>query len=278
MGRCIVPDAEQILDREFPVLDKGFIRLVDYLGSDKRIAQAARVSYGEGTKTIRQDRGLIDYLLRNEHTSPFEQVIYTFHLKMPLFVARQWLRHRTARLNEISGRYSIMPDEFYVPGMEDIAEQSPDNRQGRKTEAMPIERAESVREVIEGVQNHAYKGYQELLDSGTARELARVVLPLSLYTEMYWQIDLHNLFHLLRLRLDTHAQKEIRAYAKVMRDLATTVCPIAFESFNQHIEGSVRFSHDEMTALKKLLRDGNHGLEGKKAERLEMKIDENKQS
>jgi len=278
MGRCIVPDAEQILDREFPVLDKGFIRLVDYLGSDKRIAQAARVSYGEGTKTIRQDRGLIDYLLRNEHTSPFEQVIYTFHLKMPLFVARQWLRHRTARLNEVSGRYSIMPDEFYVPGMEDIAEQSPEDRQGRKTEAMRIERAESVREVIEGVQNHAYKGYQELLDSGTARELARVVLPLSLYTEMYWQIDLHNLFHLLRLRLDTHAQKEIRAYAKVMRDLATTVCPIAFESFNQHIEGSVRFSHDEMTALKKLLRDGNHGLEGKKAERLEMKIDENKQS
>jgi thymidylate synthase (FAD) len=142
MGRCVVPEADEILDREFPVLDKGFVRLVDYMGSDQRIVQAARVSYGEGTKTVRQDAGLIDYLLRNEHTSPFEQVVFTFHAKLPVFVARQWVRHRTARLNEISGRYSVMADEFYVPDLEDVAEQSLDNKQGRKTEAMAPDKAE----------------------------------------------------------------------------------------------------------------------------------------
>ncbi len=207
MARCVVPAAEEILDKSFPVLDKGFVRLVDYMGGDARIVQAARVSYGEGTKTVRQDAGLIDYLLRNDHTSPFEQVVFTFHAKMPVFVARQWVRHRTARMNEISGRYSVMPDEFYVPDTADVAEQSSDNKQGRASEPMAAAKADKVRDLIDSVHKTAFAGYQELLNEGTAREIARVVLPLSLYTEWYWQIDLHNLFRFLKLRLDVHAQK-----------------------------------------------------------------------
>ena len=277
MARCIVAAAEEILDREFPVLDKGFVRLVDYMGSDQRIVQAARVSYGEGTKTVRQDAGLIDYLLRNEHTSPFEQVVFTFHAKMPIFVARQWVRHRMARINEISGRYSVMSDEFYMPAPEDVAEQSDDNKQGRKSEPMVPEKAESVRSAIAAVHEAAYADYTKLLESGTARELARVVLPLSLYTEWYWQIDLHNLFRFLKLRMDTHAQKEIRAYASVMRDLASTVCPLAFKSFDRHLAGGVRFSDAELAALKRMLSGEEHGLKGKDAERFEMKLGEGRQ-
>lgn len=272
MGRCVVPAAEEILDREFPVLDKGFVRLVDYMGGDQRIVQAARVSYGEGTKTVRQDAGLIDYLLRNEHTSPFEQVIFTFHAKMPIFVARQWVRHRTARLNEISGRYSVMPDEFYVPAPEDVAEQSTDNKQGRMPVPMAPDRAEGVRAAIGAVHKHAYAGYKKLLEDGTARELARVVLPLSLYTEWYWQIDLHNLFRFLKLRLDPHAQKEIRDYAEVLRDLASKVCPMAFESFERHLWGGVRFSNEEMVGLKMMLNGKPHGITGNAAERFEIKL------
>jgi thymidylate synthase (FAD) len=277
MGRCIVPEAEEILDKEFKVLDQGFVRLVDYMGGDQRIVQAARVSYGEGTKTLRQDAGLIDYLLRNEHTSPFEQVVLTFHTKMPVFVARQWVRHRTARLNEISGRYSVMPDEFYIPAPEDVAEQSTDNKQGRMSSPMSPDRAEEVREAIRSVHNQAYAGYTKLLDNGTARELARVVLPLSLYTEWYWQIDLHNLFRFLKLRMDPHAQKEIRAYAAVMKDLASKVCPMAFESFDRHLRAGVRFSEDEMTALRALIRGEPHSLTGKTAERFETKLTEGRQ-
>ncbi len=277
MGHCVVPAAEEILDREFPVLDKGFVRLVDYMGGDQRIVQAARVSYGEGTKTVREDAGLIDYLLRNEHTSPFEQVIFTFHAKMPVFVARQWVRHRMARLNEISGRYSVMPDEFYIPVLEDVAEQSTDNKQGRKNEAMETVRAEGVRESITELHHQAYAGYKKLLEEGTARELARVVLPLGLYTEWYWQIDLHNLFRFLKLRLDPHAQKEIRAYAAVMKDLASKVSPMAFDSFDRHMQGGVRFSDRELDALNKMLKGESHGLTGKNAERFEMKLSEGRQ-
>ncbi len=277
MGRCIVSEAEAVLDKEYPVLDKGFVRLVDYMGGDSRIVQAARVSYGAGTKTVRQDAGLIDYLLRNEHTSPFEQVVFTFHAKMPIFVARQWIRHRTARLNEISGRYSVMADEFYMPHPDDVAEQSTDNKQGRKSEPMEAERAEKIRSVIDGAHKTSYGEYIKLLDEGTARELARVVLPLSLYTEWYWQIDLHNLFHFLKLRLDSHAQKEIRAYAEVMKELASKVCPLAFESFERHIFGGVRFSDTEMAALQRMLDGGEPGLSGKDAERFETKLAEHRQ-
>ena len=254
LAHTVVPEAEAILDSEYKVLDKGFVRLVDYLGGDQRIVQAARVSYGEGTKSYRKDAALIDYLLRNEHTSPFEQVVLTYHTKMPVFVARQWVRHRTARLNEISGRYSVMKDEFYVPAGEDIAVQSEDNKQGRSSEQLPPEQQDEVREQFRAGQAAAYASYTSLLDDGIARELARINLPVSLYTEWYWQIDLHNLFHFLRLRLDSHAQKEIRVYAEAMDMLARKVCPSAFEAFDEHIRHGTRLSRAQLAALRGVLR------------------------
>ena len=267
MAHCAIDEADAVLDKEVKVLDKGFLRLVDYMGSDERIVQAARVSYGEGTKTYREDAGLIDYLLRNEHTSPFEQVVFTFHAKMPIFVARQWVRHRTARLNEISGRYSILKNEFYVPDAQDIAAQSTDNKQGRQDEPMPREQAEEIIQKLEKTHAATYKSYEELLEAGTARELARMVLPLSLYTEWYWQIDLHNLFHFLKLRLDSHAQREIRVYAEAMLKLATPVCPRAFKSFEQNVLCGVRYSSMEMEGLNRMLKGKDHGLSGKAAVR-----------
>jgi len=175
------------------VLDKGFIRLVDYLGGDQRIVQAARVSYGEGTKSYREDAALIDYLWRHEHTSPFEQVLLTFHAKMPIFVARQWIRHRTARVNEISGRYSVMADEFFVPEAEALAPQSTDNKQGRSDTPFDAPAALQIQDILKESAENSYAYYKKLLDLGLARELARTILPLSLYTQWYWQIDLHNL-------------------------------------------------------------------------------------
>jgi len=283
VGHIQVPGADDILDKSFPVLDKGFVRLVDYLGGDQRIVQAARVSYGEGTRNFRQDAALIDYLLRNEHTSPFEQVILTFHTKMPVFVARQWVRHRTARLNEISGRYSVMNDEFYVPAGKDIAMQSEDNKQGRAEEPVPAELQESVRTRLESGQQSAYSEYTSLLDDGLARELARINLPLSLYTEWYWQIDLHNLFRFLALRMDEHAQREIRAYATTMFEITKTVCPAACKSFENHLLGGVRFSAAEWQVLRGVLGSNvdtpeireaadQAGLTGKAVERLIHKL------
>jgi thymidylate synthase (FAD) len=280
MAHCVVPEAEAILDKEFPVLDKGFVRLVDYLGGDERVVQAARVSYGAGTKTYREDSGLIDYLLRNRHTSPFEQIIMTFHVKLPIFVARQWVRHRTARLNEISARYSIMKDDFYVPGPEDIAPQSKDNKQGRSEEALGEEEAEKVRLSFEKAQKQAFSDYTELIDSGLARELARINLPLSLYTEWYWQIDLHNLFHFLELRLDSHAQKEIRLYATVLLEIAEKVAPWCCESFKRHVLGGVNFSQEEFAELKRRLEKSQTQpeLNGKALERFEEKLRSDRQS
>ena len=272
MGHCVVPDAEQILDKSYPVLDKGFIRLVDYMGGDERIVQAARVSYGEGTKTVREDRGLIQYLLRNDHTSPFEQVVFTFHIKMPIFVARQWVRHRTARLNEISGRYSILKDEFYLPPAEDISFQSADNKQGRGTEPVPEEIQKQVRSALEADQRRVYGSYQELIGRNIARELARINLPLSIYTEVYWQMDLHNLFHFIRLRTDPHAQKEIRAYAEVLFDIVSKICPLASEAFEEHVLNSVTFSGKEKKALDSLLKGRKAELQGKDLERFNEKI------
>jgi thymidylate synthase (FAD) len=253
MAHCITPEAEAILDREFPVLDKGFVRLVDYLGGDERVVQSARVSYGGGTKTYREDAGLIDYLLRNRHTSPFEQVVLTFHIKLPVFVARQWIRHRTARLNEISGRYSVMNDDFYIPAPEDVAFQSADNKQGRSAAVDPDE-AEKIRAGFEAGQKRSYGEYRELVDYGLARELARINLPLSLYTDWYWQIDLHNLFHFLELRLDPHAQKEIRLYAEVLFDIAKKIAPRCCASFEEHIRKGVRFSGAEFAELRRRLQ------------------------
>lgn len=272
MAHCIVPTAEKILDKEYKVLDKGFVRLVDYLGGDARIVQAARVSYGDGTKSVREDAGLIDYLLRHQHTSPFEQVVLTFHIKMPIFVARQWVRHRTARLNEISGRYSIMRDECYLPASEDIAFQSTDNRQGRMSEPASLEVRTQIRNTLHAQQETAYREYSALIDTKLARELARINLPLSAYTEMYWQIDLHNLFHFLKLRCDSHAQKEIRDYAFVLLEICRNVAPLATKSFEKHSLTGVHLSGAELEAVRNLLQGKESGLKGKELERFEEKI------
>jgi len=253
MARLTVPAAEALLDQEIKVLDHGFVRLVDYLGGDARIVQAARVSYGDGTKTAREDAALIDYLLRNRHTSPFEQVIFTFHVKMPIFVARQWIRHRTARLNEISGRYSVMRDEFYVPGPAEVRRQSKTNRQGGDATEVPAELRERVIALLTAGQERIYDEYEELLEDDVARELARINLPLSLYTEMYWQIDLNNLFHFLRLRMDWHAQYEIRVYGDAMAQVAQAVCPLAYQAFEEHVLHGRNFARSEIELLRSAL-------------------------
>ena len=271
MARIIVPEAEALLDQEIPVLDKGFVRLVDYLGGDQRIVQAARVSYGSGTKTYRQDRGLIHYLLRNWHTSPFEQVQLTFHTKMPIFVARQWVRHRTARLNEISGRYSVMKDEFYLPDPDQVRYQSESNKQARSDQALPEDEANIIIRLMEEEQRAVYANYTAMIDKGVARELARANLPLSLYTEWYWQIDLHNLFSFLELRMDAHAQYEIRVFAEAMAKCAKAVAPLAYEAFEEHRLGSVNFSKAECEALAAILDGGQHRLEGRAAATFEAK-------
>jgi thymidylate synthase (FAD) len=255
MAHVVSPEAEAVLDREFPVLDRGFVRLVDYLGSDERIVAAARVSYGKGTKTQREDRGLIQYLMRHAHTSPFEQVVLTFHCKMPVFVARQWIRHRTARLNEISGRYSVMKDEFYLPSADSIRTQSAINKQGRSEQPVSPEVAGRTLSELEAGQRRAYTEYQGMLADGVARELARIHLPLSLYTEWYWQIDLHNLFHFLKLRLDEHAQWEIREYAKILSDLTRKVAPLAYEAFEDCTLRSETLSAEELTWVREHLKD-----------------------
>jgi thymidylate synthase (FAD) len=267
----VVEAAEELLDKEIKVLDKGFVRLVDYMGGDQRIVQAARVSYGEGTKTYRQDRGLIHYLIKNWHTSPFEQVQLTFHTKMPIFVARQWVRHRTARLNEISGRYSVMKDEFYVPEPEHVCYQSESNKQGR-SEPLPEPLAREVIAVMEEEQKSMYASYEALLEKNVARELARANLPNSLYTEWYWQIDLHNLFHFIRLRMDPHAQYEIRVFAEAMAECAKAVAPLAYEAFEEHILGSVTFSRAELEALGLMLKGQAHSLEGRPLAAFEAKV------
>lgn len=263
VARIIVPEAEALLDQEIKVLDKGFVRLVDYLGGDQRIVQAARVSYGAGTKTVREDKGLINYLLRNEHTSPFEQVVLTFHCKMPIFVARQWVRHRTARLNEISGRYSVMKDEFYVPEVDEMRTQDSVNKQARSGEQVEAGLAKKwVDQMVED-QELVYRNYTEMIEGGLAREIARSNLPLSLYTEWYWQIDLHNLFHFLRLRIDPHAQYEIRVYGEALAQCAKAVAPLAYGAFEEHLLSSVRFGKAEMAALARVLRGEEPGLEGR---------------
>lgn len=250
MAHVVSAEAEALLDKEFPVLDKGFVRLVDYMGSDERIVAAARVSYGKGTKTLREDQGLIDYLMRNDHTSPFEQVVLTFHVKLPIFVARQWIRHRTARLNEISGRYSVMKDEFYVPTEENLRTQGTFNKQSRSETPLDPEVAKGMVREIEAGQREAYSRYEAMLKGELAREVARIALPLSLYTEWYWQIDLHNLFHFLKLRLDHHAQWEIREYAKVMAGITKAVSPLAYSAFERYQLGSVQLSRESLDWLR----------------------------
>lgn len=214
-----------------PVLDKGFVRVVETMGGDTSIVQAARVSYGAGTKSVREDKKLIEYLLRNEHLSPFEMAEIKVHVKAPIFVARQWVRHRTASWNEVSARYSEVPDEFYVPAPEAVATQAKTNKQGRGEPLGPRD-TDAARTMIEGGSKRAFNTYKCLLSLGVARELARSVLPVNFYTEWYWKVDLRNLLHFLDLRLDPHAQYEIREYAKALEQIVAAWVPWTHEAWS----------------------------------------------
>jgi thymidylate synthase (FAD) len=253
MAHILSPAAEELLDRALEVPSRGFVRLVDYMGSDQSIVQAARVSYGEGTKSIREDRGLIRYLMRHEHTTPFEMVVLKFHIKAPIFVVRQWIRHRTASVNEESGRYSIIREEFHEPSPSDVGFQSKSNRQGRSAEPVPAEVVERFLAFLKEDRDTAYAHYQSFLEDNVARELARIVLPLSVYTQFYWEMNLHNLFHFLHLRLDAHAQKEIRDYAQQVALCAQAVAPVAWEAFEEYKLNARTFSRTEMVYLRKML-------------------------
>lgn len=239
------------------VHDRGFVKLIDHMGNDERIVTSARISTNQGVKTPKEDAQLIDYLMRNRHTSPFEQVLFTFHLKMPIFVARQWVRHRTARMNEISGRYVEFDAEFFLP--EGLRVQSASNHQA--SEAGEIAREKTLLSHMQIEQDRAKAGYTQYLTEGVAREMARINLPLSTYTEFYWNIDLHNLFHFLRLRTHHHAQKEIRDYAEAMATLVQPIVPIAFESWERHERYGVKLSREEAGFVGELLQKHWEALE-----------------
>ena len=241
---------------EMKVLDHGFVALVDSMPrlvpegqtADQAIVQAARVSYGEGTKKVNEDRGLVRYLLRHRHTTPFEMVEFKFHVAMPIFIARQWIRHRTANVNEYSARYSIVPDCFYRPSLENVRKQSTTNRQGGE-DPMDVETAESFLELLEDSEK-LYGRYLELTEKGVARELARAALPVSLYTQWYWKCDLHNLLHFLSLRMDPHAQQEIRVYAEAMYELIKPICPVACEAFEEYRMEGLHLTKLEIEAIR----------------------------
>ncbi|QFP42482.1 FAD-dependent thymidylate synthase (plasmid) [Borrelia miyamotoi] len=265
---------EDLLNEEYRVLDKGFIKLIDYMGSDARIVQAARISYrGESIK--REDDELIDYLIRNEHTSPFEQVVFTFYVKAPIFVARQWMRHRTARMNEVSGSYSLHREEFYVPLEEDIRIQ---NVTGEEESEINF-----VKDLVNNLresQKSCYELYQDMIDCNVLKEISRIVLPLSLYTEWYWQIDLKNLFHFIKLRLalnekkevNENSSKEMREYVKILLDIVEKIVPIATRSFKNHILKGCRFSYEEIIAISGALDTSKLKLDSKALNRLKDKL------
>jgi thymidylate synthase (FAD) len=253
-----------ILEYAYPVLDHGFVRVIDYMGDESAIVQAARVSYGAGTKTVREDRALIRYLMRNHHSSPMEMASIKLHVKLPIFIARQWIRYRTAKTNEVSARYSVMPQEFYIPPPELIAVQSSDNKQGRGEPVSPydagrIQRllragSEEQRELYELLLNIDDDGRQvSPADPMLARELARIGLTLNTYTEWYWKIDLHNLLHFLAQRLDSHAQAEFRAYAQVIAGMVQTWVPEVWLAFQDYRLEAVTFSRQEVAELRALL-------------------------
>jgi thymidylate synthase (FAD) len=248
-------EADALIGKEFKVLNHGFVRLVDYMGTDGAIVQAARVSYGKGTKKVSRDRELIRYLLGHKHTSPFEMVEFKFHVKLPIFVARQWIRHRTANVNEYSGRYSVMKEEFYRPEPDMVRFQSEVNKQGRSDEEVPAQLKDKFLAHLDESQQESFARYHEFIEADLARELARINLPLSLYTEWYWKIDLHNLMHFLRLRMDRHAQWEIRQYAKVMANIVRAACPITWEAFEDYVAGALRFSAVELRILKETVAE-----------------------
>lgn len=242
-------------------LDHGYVELVSHHGDDSSIVNSARVSYsGGGTKTVREDEGLIDYLWRNQHTSPFEIVNFTFQMKLPIFVARQIIRHRTARLNEMSARYSILPEEFYIPTVERMNPQSATNKQG-SSEANIIDEAEYWRDEMRSQCEQDFELYQRLINAGLSRELARIVLPLNTYTEWVWQMDAKNLLHFLRLRLDSHAQYEVRVYAQAMYELIKPIIPMTIKAFDKHTLNGVALSEAEKTLLRDLMWQNSDFIE-----------------
>jgi thymidylate synthase (FAD) len=252
MTRPVVPEAEREIGVKHPVLTHGYVVLVDYMGNDAAIVQAARVSYGKGTKAVQDDRGLIRYLLRHRHTTPFEMVEFKFLVRLPIFVARQWIRHRMASVNEYSARYSIVPDEFEIPPAEEVRHQSSRNRQGRG-DALPADVVERFRTDLERISKDAYSAYTRSLEAGVARETARLLLPVAYYTQWYWKADLWNLFHFLSLRLDPHAQEEIRLYAAEMAKLTRLVAPVAYEAFEEFTLSGLSLSRREQVAVRSLL-------------------------
>jgi thymidylate synthase (FAD) len=263
--RATVPALEAILYEPLSVLDHGFVRVVDYMGDDAAIVQAARVSYGRGTRKVSEDRGLINYLMRHHHTTPFEMCEIKYHVKLPIFVARQWIRHRTANVNEYSARYSILDKEFYIPAPEHLAVQATTNRQGRGA-AIDGEAAQRVLDLLRRDAEHAYAGYSELLNEGgsgapldparlgLARELARINLTLGYYTQWYWKTDLHNLMHFLSLRADPHAQYEIRAYAEVMLETLARWVPMAHAALLEYRMNAATISATGLAVIRRLLR------------------------
>jgi len=254
------PAAEEILGGYFPVLDHGFVALVDYMGSDDSVERAARVSYGYGTRKTSATRGLVRYLRRHRHTTPSEMVELKFHCAMPIFVARQWIRHRTASVNELSGRYSLMPLLFYEPQGKDFALQSASNNQGRRDEPAAAELYGGAIARWERVRREAADTYGWLLQEDVARELARIDLPLSTYTQWYWKIDLHNLLHFLRLRVDPHAQWEIQEYGRVMAGMLERVAPLSYEAWLDYEVLGARVSGAELDVLRGLLEADEDGI------------------
>ena len=262
--RPTVPALEEVLYQVLPVLDHGFVRVVDYMGDDAAIVQAARVSYGKGTRRVNEDRGLIRYLMRHHHTTPFEMCELKLHCKLPIFVARQWIRHRTANVNEYSGRYSILDREFYLPPADALCVQSTGNRQGRGA-SLEVERAAAVLELLKDDATRCYDHYQELLNEdeagrtlrpgepSLARELARINLTLGFYTQWYWKIDLHNLLHFLSLRADPHAQHEICAYAEVILDTLKRWVPMAHAAFLEYRMNAALISATGLAVIRRLL-------------------------
>jgi len=255
--RAVSEGMEAHLYKVNPVLDHGFVRVIDYMGDDAAICQAARVSYGKGTKSVQNDEGLIRYLMRHWHSTPFEMCEIKLHVKLPVFVARQWIRHRTANVNEYSARYSILDREFYIPAPEQLAAQSVINNQGRG-ETLSAEEAARVLEYLKGDAARCYDHYEEMIgqegQQGLARELARMNLPANIYTQWYWKVDLHNLFHFLRLRADAHAQYEIRVYAEEICRLVADWVPAAYGAFEDYRMGGATLSSKAIDCVRRMLK------------------------
>jgi len=265
--RPVSSELEKVLYQAFEVLDHGFVRVVDYMGNDSSVVQAARVSYGAGTKKVNADKALINYLLAHRHTTPFEMCEIKFHIKLPIFVARQWIRHRTASVNEYSARYSIMEDEFYIPHPQHLAAQSKINHQGRdESRVLNAEEQKRVLQILKEDAKKSYDHYLEMINQnvdgtpidaekdGLARELARMNLPLNCYTQWYWKIDMHNLLHFLKLRADSHAQYEIRVYAEIMLDLVKKWVPHCYEAFMKNQKTGKNLSGPALEIIRTMLK------------------------